>query len=235
MKILLLGSQHGNELLGEKLYRYIRQRRPELLDHVYFKLANPKARRQNIRYIESDMNRSYDPNLNTYESKRAAHILEHIDQQRYDVVLDLHTTTCIQPPCFIIEKVSKHNRMFLTASSIEKVVLMEHDIVRTSLIGTHPTSISIEIAKDDVTPLLLDQLCDDLQRFVDGIRTFTTKQGYPILGLLKKTEIDDSTARSLVNFVPADGFIPVLVGENSYKKNTEYLGFKATKETIITL
>ena len=66
-KILLLGSQHGNELLGEKLYQYMQTYRQELLPYVVFKIGNPEAHQKGVRYVESDMNRAYTPTPQTVE------------------------------------------------------------------------------------------------------------------------------------------------------------------------
>ena len=89
-KILLLGSQHGNELLGEKLYKYIIKNRPELTNFVFYKVANLKAKRLGVRYIESDMNRSYNCGKDTYEKRRATKIIEYIKANNFDLVLHMH-------------------------------------------------------------------------------------------------------------------------------------------------
>lgn len=235
MNILLLASQHGNELLGQKLYDYMRSCHPDLLPHITLKIANPKAHAAGVRYIESDMNRSYDQTLHTYEAKRARIIESYIKKNRFDCVLDLHTTTCEQPPCFIIEDITNDNREFIAASHITKIVLMKHDIVRASLIGHFRQALSIEVNKV-ITKQLLEDLCLDIRRYIDHIQTRQKRSAYHIEGLLLKSEINQHQAATLTNFrYSSAGFVPILVGENSYKKNTEYLGFKASKETVITL
>ena len=235
MNILLLASQHGNELLGQKLYKYMRSRHVDLLPHVTFKIANPKAYTAGMRYIESDMNRSYDRTLHTYEAKQARIIESYIKKHQFDCVLDLHTTTCQQPPCFIIEDITDANREFIGASHINKIVLMQHDIVRASLIGRFSQAVSIEV-HNVITKQLLEDLCLDIHRYISHIQTLQKRSVYHIQGLLLKSEIDQNQVAKLTNFqYSSAGFVPVLVGENSYKKNTDYLGFKASKETLITL
>lgn len=236
MKILLLGSQHGNELLGERLYRRIKKYHPQLLDHLVFRIGNPKARRQGVRYIESDMNRSFKKGMNTYESKRAQKLITYIQEQNFDLILDLHTTACIQPPSFIVGSMSHPVRTFIHASSIYRIVHMRHEIVHSSLIGNITNAVSIEVSNRDITVKLLDQLVEDLQRYTTHQTFENEKALYSVNQLLLKTEVSEIEAASLENFHPSSsGFIPILVGENSYKKNTPYLGFKATQETIITL
>jgi aspartoacylase len=236
MKIALLAYQHGNEPLGELLYSRIQASHPDVLPHVELIIGNPRAKERDVRYIESDMNRSYDPALNTYESQRAREVKSHIAKGNYDLVLDLHTTVCIQPPCIIVSQLTDTNRRFMQASTIDRVVAIRHPIVQSSLIGTLPDVLSIECANDSITTEVLDQLVADIRRFINTKTQQTIARYYQIDQLIQKSAISPEDAARLRNFEMSDlGFIPILVGENSYKKNTDYLGFKADKETIITL
>lgn len=230
MNILLLGSQHGNELLGETLYAYIKTKRPELLPNISYKIGNIRAKKENVRYIGSDMNRSYTGKRTTYEERRAERVLKYIRQQEFDLVLDLHTTTCDQPPCLIISSISPTTVHFLRACSITDIVHMDHPIVETSLIGVCPQAVSIEVNKDALDDTLMNQLCDDLGRYNNNVSEFADKTIYQIDSLLAKTELPEDEAALLQNFKKSRyGFYPILVGENSYKKQTAYLGFKAYK------
>lgn len=236
MNILLLGSQHGNELLGELLYAHIQNQRKELLPYTTFIIGNPKARNAGVRYLESDMNRSYDPTLTTYEAERAREIEATIMRQDYDLVLDLHTTVCVQPPSFIVARLNDRNTPFLRASSISHIVHMRHPMVALSLIGRVRQAVAIEVSNNDITPNLLNDLCEDLQRYIDTKVHSVAKRVYPVDELILKKHVTPEAAAAFVNFQRCEaGFIPILTGENSYKKNTPYLGFKATQENIITL
>jgi succinylglutamate desuccinylase len=230
-KILILGSQHGNEILGELLYKHIQSNRRELLPYVSYLVGNPRAKKANVRFIDSDLNRSYNSRKTTYEERRAARIMTYIKQGSFDLVLDMHTTTCEQPPCLIVSSLRGAIAPFLRACSIEKVVHMNHAIVTTSLIGVCPQASSIEVNKDELTEALLSNLCDDMQRYLNEDTTYAIKTMYEIGDLLKKTELSEQEAGTLRNFHKSPyGFYPVLVGENSYKKQTAYLGFKAYTE-----
>lgn len=99
-KIAIVGGTHGNELTGvyaiEKLARF-----PERLDRYSFEvvtlLANPRAVTANKRYIDRDLNRSFDnddlvnPELTGYEEKRAKEIA--VELQDVDLIIDLHSST----------------------------------------------------------------------------------------------------------------------------------------------
>jgi hypothetical protein len=236
-KILLLGAQHGNELLGEQLHKHITRYRPQLLPFITYRVGNPKAYKKKTRYVESDLNRSYTAKNQTYEERRAKRILSYIQQNGFNLVLDLHTTTCEQPPCFIIPGITPEVTRFLRASSITRVVQMNHAMVATSLIGNCPQALSIEINRQEAgLTKTLDALCNDIECYFLGDTGVATKTVYPVDSLLKKTEVTDEEANLLRNFqLSPQGYYPILVGENSYKKQTDYLGFKAYAVQTITL
>ncbi len=77
-KILAIISTHGNELLGPNLLAYMLTKRSKLLEDMEFVMANPRAYIKDVRYTESDLNRSYGLGLDTYEGHRAKMIEERI-------------------------------------------------------------------------------------------------------------------------------------------------------------
>lgn len=77
-KILAIISTHGNELLGPNVLAYMLSKRSKLLEDIEFIIANPRAYAKNVRYTESDLNRSYGLGLDTYEGRRAKVIEERI-------------------------------------------------------------------------------------------------------------------------------------------------------------
>ena len=236
MKILLLGSQHGNELLGDALYAHLQAHYADLLPNITFKIGNPKAYEKGVRYIESDMNRSHDSGLGTYEADLAKDIQAYIEKERFDLVLDLHTTVCVQPLCIIVSDILPENRTFLRASSIDKIVCIQDDIIHTTLVGKRPEAVAIEVSENDVTTELLDTMCQDIRSYVEKAQKPREKTIYTVESLLLKSDVPVEEASQLINFkkMPS-GYIPILTGENSYKKNTHYLGFKATKEAKSTV
>ena len=230
-KILLLGSQHGDELLGEQLYAYIIKNNPEISQFITYLVGNLRAYQKKVRYIESDLNRSYNGGTSTYEERRATRILNYIKKNNFDLVLDLHTTTCLQPPCFIIANITDDNCRFLRSSSIDIIIRMKPAIIASSLIGSYSKAVSIEVSKSLINSCTLMNITKDIKRYIENVSTRdTTKNIYEISDFLQKGELSDEDIAKLRNFeYSPHGFYPILVGEESYKKQSEYLGFKACK------
>lgn len=229
-KILIVGAQHGNEPLGEALYAYIVQSKPDLAQSITYITGNPRAIKANVRYIESDLNRSYSGGTTTYEERRAKRLLAYITKQNFDLVIDAHTTTCSEPPCFIAHTLGGEAGKFMAASNITKVVHMHPDIAKTALIGVCPQAVSIEVNINEVTEPLLRDVAQAIDNYVRKRSPFSQKTMYKIDGFILKNELTEQEADELQNFQKSTyGYYPILTGENSYKKLTNYLGFKAYK------
>jgi succinylglutamate desuccinylase len=99
-KVAIVGGTHGNESIGVYLIAKF-ERYPELLNCQSFKcvtlLANPEAVAANRRYLDRDLNRSFNnkdlanPELTGYEDRRAKEIAARLKD--VDLIIDLHSST----------------------------------------------------------------------------------------------------------------------------------------------
>ncbi|MRJ03032.1 MAG: aspartoacylase [Epsilonproteobacteria bacterium] len=97
MRLVISGGVHGNELLGIYLVRSLKEEGlsfPNL--SIDYLLANPKAIDLCRRYVDRDLNRSFDREMlevdtPIYEYERAKVIAERL--AGIDFLIDLHTTT----------------------------------------------------------------------------------------------------------------------------------------------
>ncbi|MGB4768258.1 MAG: succinylglutamate desuccinylase/aspartoacylase family protein [Candidatus Saccharimonas sp.] len=227
MKLLIIGATHGNELLGTKLYARLLQKRSPLLEHVDFIIGNPRAYTQKVRYTEQDLNRSYQSSGDTYEEQRARAIQRYISETKPDLVIDMHTTSCIQPNCIILSGVSSEiQRKFLRASHIS-AVLQVQPMGDIATLGDNV--VAYEVPNSQIDIHLLDAITGDLERLVAGEGGYTHKQLFKMSDKIYKRDVTPEQARSFVNFELHTelGFVPIMTGENSYKKFTDYLGFKS--------
>lgn len=229
-KITLVGSQHGNERLGEVLITYIRANHMDLLPYVDYILANPQAHAAGVRYLESDMNRGYVASPVTAEERQAAQLIKRLHRDQPDVILDLHTTRCIQPPSYIVYAPNAAARDYIDHASIGRIVHMSPVIAQQSLIGVHNATVAIEIQDDTITDDLLEQLAGDIRNYLQGETKGGIKEHYEVTGHILKDSISLEDVAALRNFeLSPAGYYPILTGNNSYKKNTNYLGFAARR------
>lgn len=235
MKILVIGATHGDELLGPKLYQRLLSKRSYLLEYVDFIVGNPRAFAARKRYIEQDLNRSYqDQTKSTYEASRAKEIIDYITQTKPDIVLDMHTTSCKQPNCLILSSVDDPMvRRMLGASHISTLLQVQPmgDIVTLNV-----PVIGYEVTNSSINTSLLDTITGDLERFVAGEVPYPNKELFAMSGKIYKSEYTPEQASTFVNFqMHPLGFVPIMTGNNSYKKQADYLGFKseALKKIVI--
>ncbi|MFZ1258103.1 MAG: succinylglutamate desuccinylase/aspartoacylase family protein [Candidatus Saccharimonas sp.] len=227
MKILIIGATHGNELLGIKLYQRLLRKRSPLLEHITFLIGNPKAYHAKVRYIDSDLNRSYGIDGNSYEQRRAKYIQQYIQLTQPDLVLDMHTTTCIQPNCLIINNTAGDaKRRMLAASHIDTLLQV---VPMNDITTLGDNIVGYEIPNQSITPQLLDDIINDLQRYVDNNAQYKAKKLYVMHDKIYKSDVTPEQAATFKNFTIHDlGCVPIMTGESSYKKQTDYLGFKAS-------
>lgn len=95
MKIAIFGGTHGNELVGVEVVKALRKYKPLSPHHTYETfIGNPKAIEHQTRYIDSDLNRAFGKNARPhgYEATRAQELESEI-RGKFDLIIDLHTTT----------------------------------------------------------------------------------------------------------------------------------------------
>lgn len=114
-RVLIVGGTHGNELTGVYAVRHY-QALPELVRRSSFEtvtiLGNPGAIAAGRRYIDQDLNRSFDPqnqvDPSSYEVQRAEALRAQFGPSGatpVDVVLDLHSTTANAGVMVILDQV----------------------------------------------------------------------------------------------------------------------------------
>ena len=237
-KILIIGMQHGNELLGYKLMSYITSYHTELLEYIDFIVGNPAAFSKKTRYVESDMNRSYNKytRSRTYEENRAEQILSMIRSASYEIVLDLHTTTANQQPSIIVSSLAGAVRKFLRNSDISTVVMMSENIAAHSLIGNCEQALSIEVNHRELNNELLGALALSIESFIKSNPASKVVTVYEVNGLLSSKDMPVGLIDQVENFkLFSNKFYPILAGEVAYKNSGEYLGFQADKKYQLTV
>ena len=205
-----------------------------MLEYVDILIGNPRAFAACKRYIESDINRSYNTALDTYESRRADYIKNYIAVNKPDLVIDFHTTTAIQPNCLIGSTINDSEvRRYMRASHVNNVIVVHplHDITEVA-----PHFIAYEIPNDNINTALLDAICDDIMRFVRSEVASNNKVVYQMQGKIL-TNNDSDILSSRDNFVYRKDlrYTPSFIGEKAYKEDGTYIGFTLSEPREISL
>ena len=205
-----------------------------MLEYVDILIGNPRAFAACKRYIESDINRSYNTALDTYESRRADYIKNYIAVNKPDLVIDFHTTTAIQPNCLIVSTINDSEvRRYMRASHVNNVIVVHplHDITEVA-----PHFIAYEIPNDNINTALLDAICDDIMRFVRSEVASNNKVVYQMQGKIL-TNNDSDILSSRDNFVYRKDlrYTPSFIGEKAYKEEGTYIGFTLSEPREISL
>ena len=92
-KVLVLGGTHGNERTGIALVKLLKDTFKSTYGfELDFAISNERASKENVRFIDEDLNRVFkNSHSSTYESIRAKELKEKINDETF--VIDLHTTT----------------------------------------------------------------------------------------------------------------------------------------------
>lgn len=223
-KILAIISTHGNELLGPNVLAYMLSKRSKLLEDIEFIIANPRAYAKNVRYTESDLNRSYGLGLDTYEGRRAKVIEERIRLLRPELVLDFHTTTAEQLDLLITaDRNNEVVQRFINASAIKDnlVVSPLNDITTVA-----QNFVAYEVSNSRLNDDLYEQICTDIERYLDGKMVDQERTFYKMIGKILPEE--EKSIDGLENFVYNDELqaIPSFLGSKAYKQDGTYAGFK---------
>ena len=210
-KILAIISTHGNELLGPNLLAYMLAKRSKLLENMEFIMANPRAYAKNVRYTESDLNRSYGLGLDTYEGRRAKIIEERIRLLKPELVLDFHTTTAEQPDILITaDRNNEVVQRFINSSAVKDVLVVEplNDITTVAL-----NFVAYEVPNSHLNDNLYNQICTDIERYLNGETVDQDRTFYNMVGKILPEE--ERNIADLKNFAYNDELqaIPAFLGE----------------------
>lgn len=106
-KILLVVATHGNEKIGLEVIENLKKQNLE----KYFEtlIANPEALKQNKRFLEADLNRSYpgEKNSKIYEKRKAFENLQ--IAKKYQYIIDIHEADRGKDDFIILSRKEKGN------------------------------------------------------------------------------------------------------------------------------
>lgn len=214
-KILFIVASHGDEPMGLKVVeRLFKGKTKNKFDYL---IGNPKALKNNARFIDTDLNRIYPgkPKGNIEETV-AYNILKFIKKNNYDYIIDLHSTVSKTGTFIIITKPSTKNLGLALMFDIKKIVIWPKSKESTgSLSSFVKCGVEIESGpKNDEK--IIKNLENILNKFIEGSNNkdnikdkIRGKEFYMITGKIKSKKI----APKLKDFKKNGKFYPLFVNQ----------------------
>lgn len=248
--VLLIGGIHGDEPSGIYAIKEMKKNlsSDNLKKTVGLLIANEKAYERDVRYIEEDLNRIFEENIegDTYEKQLAREIKPMVDQA--DAVLSLHSTQSFSEPFGMVSKTTSHNiRRALFKLSLSKAVvyperqhrggLVSYDNVLEVEAGLQKSESAKINAVNIAREFLYSQYCMDTEReFIDlqwsDCMLYQTtgeieKHGNTELYVENFTEVPSGKVYAKSQdqeYLSSEAFIPILMSEEGYES---VLGYKS--------
>lgn len=226
-KIYVVAAIHGNELFGLKvLARLTAMQNPNII----LRIAHLEAIAKNVRYIESDLNRSFGADAkDSLETKLANRIKAEINKVNPDLIIDLHTSSVNVSRVGIL---AENNQLLVDITKhmgMEYAAVMPKNIAGQSLIGVCPEkSLCIELGRHLRSDALAKQLATQINTLANGDLS-VLEQRIPLLFIERIIERSEAIDLHLENYVFNERLkgYPFLTGENNYD---EHRGFLATSQ-----
>jgi succinylglutamate desuccinylase len=231
----IVGCLHGNEKLGAQVIRTLSSREKKL--PIRTVIANEEAMKRDVRYIDTDLNRSFPGGQGGgIEERLAPKILKALEGCRY--IIDIHSTTSGMADCVVTTTDSFRKRKvreLIEAVPIGKVVIMNKSIgKRRSLIDHVRCGVSIEFSQDRAAESVAAIVERSIRNFGEDRRRHSRKEYFKVLRPLK---IKDSSKLMMKDFrrvekgsafavaagkkIRADyDFYPIFINERGYKDTT---------------
>lgn len=216
---------HGNEHIGLEVNKKLNIGLPIFI-------ANPLAVKNNVRFIDSDMNRSFPGKIDgNYEERQAYHLLKQI--KKFKHVIDVHSSSCKIELFGIITKPNAEKLHLAKKMGIKKVVLMNEIFAKgTSMIDNLDCAISLEVGphnrKENLSEVidLIKNLKNNLNKDCSNFKLEIFEVTKILFGEniskfyienFKEVKKGDLIAESDKKHYAQFDFFPIFVGEDAYK------------------
>ncbi len=233
--ILLIGGTHGNERTGVDLVNLLKKRPIKFITPL---IANPKAVEKNVRYTETDLNRSTGKQIAVSYEEQVANSLE-VQIKNSELIVEFHNTTSLNNTCAIItQKPNSLHKALANHFEVDKVLIMP---AAGSLSGLNSKKFfSLEISNYDSKFTDIEFLHAKLEQIIsiDSKKSrnpkFYTHTGITIsMATLQRLTISTDELQNFQSFpdevanklaLPKDkDYSPAFIGEEAYGKNFGFI------------
>lgn len=171
---------------------------------------------KNVRFIESDLNRSFPGNANgTHEERLAAEMLPILREATH--VIDIHTTTSDIRFLPIVTNLGSSVRPLLRHASASEIAYIQPSFGTRSLIGQVEGGASLEFGRAYAET---ESAYQDILRVIDGLlkdtpATPVERRVFHVTGFIPDTVPLPSDVKDY-QYIPALDCYPILLHEKAY-------------------
>ena len=228
-RVTILAAMHGTETYGIDLYNEFVKKFPELVNNIQLIIGNKLAYKNNIRYIDVDMNRYYGNSSNAHESKEIQRVDAELKLFHPDYIIDVHTTKR-DSGVFFISDITNDTRKIIFDMIPVDVCVMKEQVIKRSFIGNYNKAVSLEYSlrsiTDETTITFVNALANVIQEKPNNSRgTF-----YDVLTLISRE--DWLAYPGLKNYDVKPEGVALMVPADASEMDAEYYGFWCTKSSV---
>lgn len=237
-ELAVVGSIHGDEPCGKNAIEKVIEEFESFNKPVKFLIANEEALKQDTRYLDTDLNRSFpgSSQSSAHEERLAVRILEELEGMR---VLDIHSTNSRPVPFSTLSVLNETVTKLISSAGMERACLFEEKagalneqvdsaIVEVGRQGTEEASeMAYEILKqflkaENVIDGEADRTDPEIFRKKETIEGGSWKFEGENFSRVEAGEVFASSGST--ELVTTEKFYPVLMSTSGY---SDMLGFKA--------
>src|SRR3989344_5308114 len=221
IRLAIVCCLHGDEEFGLVVFRYLANKK---IQGVKIILAHEQAIRKDVRYIKSDLNRSFPGRLGgNLESRLAQKILNEV--KNVPLLIDVHTTTSAIKMTPIITRLNESTQQIVNLCSSREVAYMRGRLGKTSLINQVNGGVSLEFNERYAKRKGALREFNEIVQFISN-QSGATKRDRKIFYFsqtIPKAIRLDKNAKNF-RYMPLLGIYPFLLKEKSY---VTHQGFSA--------
>ncbi len=207
--------QHGNERYGLVVFNYLAEHIANF-PGLKIILANEPALNSNVRFIETDLNRSFPGSINgSAEERLAVEILDEL--AGIERVLDIHTTTSDVKLLPIVTELSEDTCKIINLIGSHEVAVIEEPLGNKSLIGNVRAGVSLEYGNEYAAR---EETLGETMRLISNVlneeqRGPVEREVYFVTGGMADTVTMPTEAENF-SFIPEAEAYAILLYEKAY-------------------
>ena len=223
--LTIVGCTHGDEQIGKYIFDIFAQGQNDSWNYKTL-IGNPEAMFLNTRFVETDLNRSFDKqNPTSLEEKRAVLLTKEL--HKADFVVDIHQTTAVMEHCAFIISDILENWELASYFNVKHVILANGfgGKNKNLLLENTKFGVAIEYSRTGNYQKECQIVQKDIQNLIDKKIVYEQKK-YKIIG-----KLDQKPSKELVNWQVLDSkmltelglkgeIYPIFIGEKAY--GTQY-------------